>query len=80
MNLHLNKEIFRDMINTLNTRTGIAIDIIEKIIMFVWFLRNYLKNKTILKHISKVELQHIKFYKMNADLHNLTFKDKWYKI
>lgn len=35
MNLHLNKEIFRDMINTLNTRTGIAIDIIEKIIMFV---------------------------------------------
>lgn len=30
MNLHLNKELFKDMIDTLNTRTGIAIDIIEK--------------------------------------------------
>ena len=30
MNLHVNKELFRDMIDTLNTRTGIAIDIIEK--------------------------------------------------
>ncbi len=30
MNLHLNKELFRDMIDTLNTRTGVAIDIIEK--------------------------------------------------
>lgn len=30
MNLHLNKDLFKDMIDTLNTRTGIAIDIIEK--------------------------------------------------
>lgn len=30
MKLHLNKELFKDMIDTLNTRTGIAIDIIEK--------------------------------------------------
>ena len=30
MKLHLNKELFRDMIDTLNTKTGIAIDIIEK--------------------------------------------------
>ena len=30
MNLHLNKELFRDMIDTLNTKTGVAIDIIEK--------------------------------------------------
>ena len=30
MKLHLNKKLFRDIIDTLNTRTGIAIDIIEK--------------------------------------------------
>ena len=30
MNLHLNKELFRDLIDTINIRTGIAIDIIEK--------------------------------------------------
>ncbi len=30
MNLHLNKELFREIIDTLNTRTGIAVDIIEK--------------------------------------------------
>lgn len=30
MNLHLNKELFRDMIDTFNTKTWIAIDIIEK--------------------------------------------------
>jgi len=30
MNLHLNKALFRETIDTLNTRTGIAIDIIEK--------------------------------------------------
>ena len=30
MNLHLDKELFRDIIDTLNTKTGIAIDIIEK--------------------------------------------------
>ena len=30
MKLHLNKELFRDIIDTLNARTGIAIDIIEK--------------------------------------------------
>lgn len=30
MNLHLNKELFRDFIDALNTKTGIAIDIIEK--------------------------------------------------
>ena len=30
MKLHLNKELFRDMIDTLNTKTGVAIDIIEK--------------------------------------------------
>lgn len=30
MNLHLNKELFRDMIDTINTKTGVAIDIIEK--------------------------------------------------
>lgn len=30
MKLHLDKELFRDMIDTLNTKTGVAIDIIEK--------------------------------------------------
>lgn len=30
MNLHLNKDLFKDMIDTLNTRSKIAIDIIEK--------------------------------------------------
>lgn len=30
MNLHLNKELFRDTIDALNTRTAVAIDIIEK--------------------------------------------------
>ena len=30
MKLHLNKELFKDFIDTLNTRTGIAIDILEK--------------------------------------------------
>ena len=30
MKLHLNKELFKDMIDTLNTRTGISVDIIEK--------------------------------------------------
>ena len=30
MNLHLNKELFKEIIDTLNTRSGIAIDIIEK--------------------------------------------------
>lgn len=30
MNLHLNKELFIDIIDTLNARTGIALDIIEK--------------------------------------------------
>lgn len=30
MNLHLNKELFRDMIDIINTKTGVAIDIIEK--------------------------------------------------
>lgn len=30
MKLHLNKELFRETIDTLNTKTGIAIDIIEK--------------------------------------------------
>lgn len=30
MNLHLNKELFRDMIDTINTKIGVAIDIIEK--------------------------------------------------
>lgn len=30
MNLHLNKELFREIIDTLNTRIGIAVDIIEK--------------------------------------------------
>ena len=30
MNLHLNKELFREFIDNLNTRTGINSDIIEK--------------------------------------------------
>ena len=30
MNLHLNKDLFTEMIDTLNVRTGIAVDIIEK--------------------------------------------------
>lgn len=30
MKLHLNRELFREIIDTFNTRTGIAIDIIEK--------------------------------------------------
>lgn len=30
MNLHLDRELFVEMIDTLNARTGIALDIIEK--------------------------------------------------
>lgn len=30
MKLHLNREVFREFIDTLNTRTGVALDIIEK--------------------------------------------------
>ena len=30
MKIHLNKELFRDLIDLINTRSGIAIDIIEK--------------------------------------------------
>ena len=41
MNLHLNKELFRDFIDNLNTKTGIDSDIIEKdkkkIIMYVQY-------------------------------------------
>lgn len=47
MNLHLNKELFRDFIDNLNTKTGIDSDIIEKIIMYVQYWKNYQKSRWI---------------------------------
>ena len=44
MKLHLNKELFRDIIDTLNTRTGVAIDIIEKD-YYVWLILEELAKK-----------------------------------
>lgn len=45
MNLHLNKELFRETIDTLNTKTGVAIDIIEKD-YYVCAVLNELSKKT----------------------------------
>lgn len=49
MKLHLNKELFRDIIDTLNTRTGIAIDIIEKDYYVCILLKELSKNQNELK-------------------------------
>lgn len=49
MNLHLNKELFRDMIDTLNTRTGVAIDIIEKDYYVCLVLKELSKNQNEIK-------------------------------
>lgn len=49
MNLHLNKELFRDMIDTLNTRTGVAIDIIEKDYYVCLVLKELSKKQDYLK-------------------------------
>lgn len=45
MNLHLNKELFIEMIDTLNVRTGIALDIIEKDYYICLILRDVAKNQ-----------------------------------
>lgn len=49
MNLHLNKELFRDMIDTLNTNTGIAVDIIEKDYYVCLILKELSKEQDYLK-------------------------------
>lgn len=49
MKLHLNKELFREIIDTLNTRTGIAIDIIEKDYYVCLILKELSKNQERLK-------------------------------
>ena len=49
MNLHLNKELFRETIDTLNTKTGVAIDIIEKDYYVCAVLKELSKNQDYLK-------------------------------
>lgn len=45
MKIHLNKELFRDLIDLINTRSGIAIDIIEKDYYVCMVLEELSKNK-----------------------------------
>lgn len=45
MKLHLNKELFIEMIDTLNVRTGIAVDIIEKDYYVCLILMDIAKNQ-----------------------------------
>ena len=45
MNLHLNKELFREFIDNLNTRTGIDSDIIEKDYYVCTILKELSKNQ-----------------------------------
>ena len=49
MKLHLNKELFKEMIDTLNTRTGIAIDIIEKDYYVCLILEELAKKQNVIK-------------------------------
>ena len=49
MNLHLNKELFREFIDNLNTRTGIDSDIIEKDYYVCTILKELSKNQYELK-------------------------------
>lgn len=49
MNLHLNKELFKEIIDTLNTRSGIAIDIIEKDYYVCLILEDLSKKQDYLK-------------------------------
>ena len=55
MKLHLNKKLFRDIIDTLNTRTGIAIDIIEKDYYVCILLKELSKRQNELKAYFKGE-------------------------
>ena len=48
MNLHLNKELFREFIDNLNTKTGIDSDIIEKDYYVCTILKELSKNQKIL--------------------------------
>ena len=45
MNLHLNKELFREFIDNLNTKTGIDSDIIEKDYYVCTILKELSKNQ-----------------------------------
>lgn len=49
MNLHLNKELFRETIDTLNTKTGISVDIIEKDYYVCLVLKELAKKQDYLK-------------------------------
>lgn len=49
MNLHLNKELFRETIDTLNTKTRVAIDIIEKDYYVCAVLKELTKKQDYLK-------------------------------
>ena len=49
MKLHLNKELLKDMIDALNTRSGIAIDIIEKDYYVCMLLKELSKKQSELK-------------------------------
>lgn len=49
MELHLDKELFVEMIDTLNTRTGIAVDIIEKDYYVCMILKELSKNQSEIK-------------------------------
>lgn len=53
MNLHLNKELFRETIDTLNTKTGVAIDIIEKDYYVCAVLKELSKKQDYLKSYFK---------------------------
>lgn len=45
MNLHLNKELFKEFIDNLNTRTGVGTDIIEKDYYVCTVLKELSKNQ-----------------------------------
>lgn len=49
MNLHLDKKLFKEMIDTLNTRTQIAVDILEKDYYVCMILEELSKNQNELK-------------------------------
>ena len=69
MNLHLNKELFREFIDNLNTRTGIDSDIIEKDYYVCM----------ILKELSKKQDELQAYFKGGTAVYKILDNDK-YKI
>ena len=84
MKLHLNKELFKDFIDTLNTRTGIAIDILEKDYYVCLILddlakkQNQIDYENILdagfKNVELIPIYEREYYKTKEDLLALLLK------